>query len=246
MGRSILLTFRMGTLNLPSQVRGKKANLYPHPRRTNRAVRLWNRLGVEVVALQELATMSRLTIRARRRWGLVTTTNDRFPLRKIGNGIAYRRDRWLLVGRDTIHVDTPTHKHGLRYPVVTLENRDEPTVRLVVIAVHIPTARDMGAALKVSRDHPRVVAARNKLNGQVLNIAENHVARGLPVLVAGDFNDGNVRDVYQSWTVGAQHQVDQILGKRVKFTGKSAVTTGRISDHPAMPYVSVGLTIPRT
>lgn len=240
-----MIRFVVATLNLPSQVRGRKAGLYPHPKRTNAAVRLWNRLGVEIVALQELATMSRLTIRARRRWSLVTTTNDRFPRRKIGNGIAYRRDRWLLVGRDTIHVDTPTHRRGLRYPVVTLENRDEPTVRLVVIAVHVPTARDMGAALRVHRDHPKVAAARNKINGQVLNVAETHVARGLPVLVAGDFNDGNVRDVYASWTVGAQHQVDQILGKGVKFKDKSVVTTGRISDHPAMPYVTVCLTVPR-
>lgn len=234
------------SLNLPRQIRGRKAGLYPHPQRTNAAIRLWNKLRIEVVSLQELGTVSRVQIRARLRWGLVTTTNDRFKFQRVGNGIAFRRDRWLLVGRDTIHVDTPTHKRGLRYPVVTLENRDEPTVRLVVIAVHVPTARDMGAALRVHRDHPKVVAARNKINGQVLNVAETHVARGLPVIVAGDFNDGNVRDVYASWTVGAQHQVDQILGKGVKFKDKSVVTTGRISDHPAMPYVSVCLPIPRT
>lgn len=241
-----MLTFIAATLNLPSQIRGRKRHLYPHPKRTNAAVRLWNRLGVEVIAIQELATMSRATIRAHPRWGLLTTTNDRFPLRRIGNGIAWRKDRWRLIGRDVIHVDTPTHKRGLRFPVAVLANIDEPTVRVVVIAVHIPTARDMGAALRVHRDHPRVVAARNKLNGLVLNAAETHVARGLPVLIAGDFNDGNVRDVYASWTVGTQHQVDQILGKGVKFTAKNAAEVGRISDHPAMPYVTVGLTIPRT
>jgi hypothetical protein len=236
----------VATLNLPRQIRGRKARLYPHPKRTNAAIRLWNRTSVEVVSLQELGTVSRLQIRARRRWGLVTTTNDIFPLQRVGNGVAWRKDRWLLVGRETIHVDTPTHpKRGLRYPVVTLENRDEPTVRLVVIAVHIPTARAMGEALRVHRDSPKVVAARNKLNGEVLNVAERFVARGLPVVIAGDFNDGAILDVYQSWARGAQHQVDWILGKGLRFAGSSDVETGRISDHPMMPVCTANLTIPR-
>lgn len=241
------LTFKAATLNLPSQVRGHKAGLYPHPKRTNEAVRLWNRLGVQVVALQELATMSRATIRAHRRWQLATTTNDIFPFRRIGNGVAWRKDEWRLLGRDTIHVLTPTHpKRGVRFPVVTLVNVDEPTVRLVVIAVHIPTATAMGDALGKRRDSPEVVAARTKINGQVLNVAQNYVARGLPVLIAGDFNDGHARSLYSSWTVGAQHQVDHIFGKGLRFGNSEDVPTGRISDHPAMPTVDVQLAIPRT
>lgn len=237
----------IATLNLPSQIRGKKRNLYPHPLRTEAAIRLWNRNGVEVVALQELATMSRTQIRARRRWGLVTTTNDVFPFRRIGNGIAWRKDRWRHVARDVIHVETPTHpKRGLRYPVVRLRNIDEPTVELVVIAVHIPTAVAMGEALRSHRDSPQVVARRNKINGQVLNEAQRYATAGLPVVIAGDFNDGNVRDVYASWTVGAQHQVDQILGKGLKFTSADAADVGRISDHPAMPFATVSLAIPRS
>ena len=53
------LDFIAASLNLPSQVRGKKANLYAHPKRTRAALRLWNANRVEVVSLQELATMSR-------------------------------------------------------------------------------------------------------------------------------------------------------------------------------------------
>lgn len=240
------LTFKAATLNLPSQVRGHKAHLYPHPKRTNEAIRLWNRLGVQVVALQELATMSRATIRARRRWQLVTTTNDIFPFRRIGNGVAWRKDEWRLLERETIHVVTPTHpKRGVRFPVVTLQNFDEPTVRLVVIAVHVPTAVAMGEALGRHRDSPEVVAARTKINGQVLNTAETYVAHGIPVLIAGDFNDGHARRLYASWTVGAQHQVDHIFGKGVRFGPSEDVATGRISDHPAMPVVDVQLSIPR-
>ena len=241
-----MISFRVATLNLPSQVRGRKSRLYPHPKRTREALRLWNRLGVEVVSLQELATVSRTQIRARRRWGLVTTTNDVFPFRKVGNGVAWRKDRWTLVDRDVIHVDTPTHpQRGLRYPIVRLRNIDEPTVHLVVIAVHIPTAVAMGEALRVHRDSPKVIAARNKLNGLVLNAAERYVTQGLPVLIAGDFNDGSVKDVYASWTVGAQHAIDQILGKGVGFSGKDAAEAGLITDHPAMPYVTAHLKIPR-
>ena len=240
------LDFNAASLNLPSQVRGKKAWLYPHPKRTNAAVRLWNEHRVEVVAIQELATMSRTQIRARRRWGLATTTNDVFPFRRVGNGVAWRKDQWRLIGRDTIHVLTPTHpKRGIRFPVGTLQNIDEPTVRLVVIGVHIPTATAMGEALRKRRDSPEVVAARTKINGQVLNVAESYVARGLPVLVAGDFNDGHARRLYASWTVGAQHQVDHVFGKGLRFGTSEDVDTGRISDHPAMPTVAVQLTIPR-
>ncbi len=240
------LTFTAATLNLPSQVRGRKSRLYPHPRRTNEAVRLWNRLGVEVVSLQELATMSRAQIRARRRWQLATTTNDVFPLRRIGNGVAWRKDQWALLGRDTIHVDTPTHpQRGVRFPVVTLGNRDEPTVRLVVIAVHIPTAVAMAQALEQRKDSPVVTAARAKINAQVLEVANTYAARGLPVLIAGDFNDGHAGRHYPGYALGAQHQVDQILGKGVRFGTSEDVPIGRISDHPAMPVVDVQLTIPR-
>lgn len=236
----------IASLNLPSQIRGKKRNLYPHPLRTEAAIRLWNRLDVEVCSLQELATMSRTQIRARRRWGLVTTTNDVFPFRRIGNGVAWRKDRWRLVARDAIYVETPTHpKRGIRFPVARLRCIDEPTVELIVIAVHIPTAVAMGEALRRGKDSPEVIARRNKINGQVLNEAERYATAGLPVVIAGDFNDGDVRNVYQSWTVGAQHRVDQVLGKGLKFTSKNAADVGRISDHPAMPYVTANLTIPR-
>ena len=241
------LDFIAASLNLPSQVRGKKANLYAHPKRTRAAIRLWNAQRVEVVSLQELATMSRTQIRARRRWGLVTTTNDIFPFRRIGNGVAWRKDRWRLLGRDTIHVVTPTHpKRGVRFPVVTLQNRDEPTVRLVFIAVHIPTAVAMGQALRLRKDSPGVIAARTKINAQVLAVANRYVARGLPVIIAGDFNDGHVRTLYPGWAVGAQHQVDHVMGKGVRFGPDLDIPTGRISDHPMMPTVPVQLTIPRS
>jgi len=243
----VTLDFIAASLNLPSQVRGKKANLYAHPKRTRAALRLWNANRVEIVSLQELATMSRTQIRARRRWGLATTTNDVFPFRRIGNGVAWRKDRWTLLGRDTIHVVTPTHpKRGVRFPVVTLQNRDEPTVRLVFIAVHIPTAVAMGQALRLRKDSPGVIAARAKINAQVLAVANRYVARGLPVIIAGDFNDGHVRTLYPGWTVGAQHRVDHIFGRGVRFGPDLDVPTGRISDHPMMPTVPVQLTIPRS
>lgn len=241
------LDFTAVTLNLPSQVRGHKSWLYKHPKRTNEAVRLWNHLDAEVVCLQELATVSRTQIRARRRWALATTTNDVFPFRRVGNGIAWRKDRWRLIGRNTIHVATPTHpKRGIRFPVVTLQHIDEPTVRLAVISVHVPTASAMGEALRHDKDSTVVAAARRKINGQILNVAETLMARGIPVLIGGDFNDGHARNLYASWTVGAQHQVDHIFGKGVRFGSSEDVPTGRISDHPAMPTVPVQLTIPRT
>lgn len=235
-------------LNLPSQVRGRKAGLWPHPKRTLEAIRLWNKHRVEVVTLAELATMSRLTIRARTRWGLVTTTNDRFPLRKVGNGIAWRKDRWRLIDRDVIHVDTPTHARGIKFPVALLENRDEPTVRLCVIAVHIPTRVAVAEALqpRTTPDSPRVVALRNKLNGVVLNYAESVVAHGIPVDISGDFNDGSHK-VYESWKTAAQHQVDAALvkGAGIAYDDLGSVPLGRISDHPAMPLCRLRLRIPR-
>ena len=140
---------------------------------------------------------------------------------------------------------TPTHKRGIRFPVVTLQNVDEPTVRVVVIAVHIPTAVAMGDALGKRRDSPEVTAARARINAQVREVAETNGARGLPVLIGGDFNDGHARTLYPTWTVGAQHQVDHLFGKGLKFGSSTDIPTGRISDHPAMPTVTVQLTIPR-
>ena len=55
-----------------------------------------------------------------------------------------------------------------------------------------------------------------------------------------------VRRLYHGWTVGAQHQVDHVFGRGVRFGPDLDIPTGRISDHPMMPTVPVQLTIPRS
>lgn len=226
----------LAALNLPSQVKGAKSNLLPHPQRTQRAVEEWDSHNITVVCLNELATTSRKTIDDSPHWRLVTSTNDvKDNGTEIGNGIAYRGDIWHLV--DEVRLPVPMlHRPTPLKQIVVLLQRREGQGQVSVMCVHHPTRSADNAA---ESDRQACIEEENRYANKLFQA-------GLTVLLAGDFNDGNAiqRMNPEKWKEGAHKDktVDWVMCRKdtgCKFGDEKFDNSvhGTVTDHPTMPHV---------
>lgn len=130
------MTDKLAGLNLPAHA--DKRRLLPPGMRAAAAFTSLNKNKRGIVGITELATISRLSIKARRRWALVDAApNNVFGLNRIGNAVAFRTDLYELVWRRNVKVPMPGRRRGLNLLVVGL--RCLATGRMVcVISFHAP------------------------------------------------------------------------------------------------------------
>lgn len=186
---------------------------------------LASKLGAEVLALQELATISRTFLLHRRYWRLVSAPfNNVFRTTSLGNSIAYRRRQWTLLDTDNIRVPMANRHRGLNMPVALLEDKDSEA-RVVVIAVHNPSNRP-------ARLGP---VTRRLAKGMEVAYAQRCIDAGLPVIVTGDFNQSDVSEFKAAgFKIAAQVGVDAVLthGCGIRDGGVDTSLKGKASDHP--------------
>lgn len=223
MAKRRIAKFRVACQNLP-----RKRFLLSGKRQVRALVRLLNRRGVEIVALQEVYNGARDAFeRNHPRWTIVSAppNNRRRSGYEIGNSIAFRNDRWRILDQDFLHLDLPGAPRGLNLPVVLLKNR-RTHARLVVICVHLPTKR---------RTRPEV---RDALRAEIERYTRTLQEQKFAWVVLGDFNDRDSHRRFRKGRLAASAHVDQIItakwrGLKVlrSFTRWRGVR-GRISDHP--------------
>lgn len=129
--------------------------------------------GVDVVGLQELENPQRDAFN--RLAG--STYQLYYPGKDPRDAIAFRRDRFELVGSDT-SVRIPYRENIRTMPVVILRDRQSGE-RTIVMSVH-----NVAGAGDKWRER-RLISLRREFRG----IARLREATGLPVLFLGDFND---------------------------------------------------------
>lgn len=232
------LSRTFATANAPES--GKRG-LLPRRVRALSLLRWAARNRVSVLCVQESGTylsaaVSRVVLkrtakakpRQGRRWGrfYAPATAHGAGGRRRGNGVVWNRRHWRLVATRVVGVpwhDSPTG--ALYIPVVVLAYR-RGGQQVVVASVHAP----------IKRADPRG-GTRRAINAKVRELARDCEAMGVPLVVGGDFNDGNVRpDVRGSGLkTAAHHGVDWLL-----TTGKASddrthdLKRARLSDHHAV------------
>ena len=148
----------------------------PRPEGTTRmywSVKLLQDNGVDVVGLQELEKPQMRTFKriAGETYGLY------YPGRDPRDAIAFRRDRFELVGKDT-SVRIPYRRFVRTMPVVILRDRLTDQ-RTIVMSTH----NVAGKGYKWQKR--RAISVRRELAAAARLTTET----GLPVLFVGDFND---------------------------------------------------------
>ena len=216
------MSFKIATANLPAGNKGSKAHLLKHPRRTNRAATYLKNQGVEACALQELATVGRVGLRARNQRVLAAPFNNRgLPiLGNVGNAVSVRRD---IKAEELDPIRLSWGRLGLHLPVVALENRAGE--KLTMVSVHLPAGPDNWYA-------------REQMIDSILHWANKRVEG--PVVFAGDYNTWKVPEFLEE-TVGDWHAkghgVDWFVYRGCKlrnFEVHKKYVNGVFTDHPIL------------
>lgn len=242
---AVVLT--IASLNLPRHA--DKGWLVEPARRAVLAIRYMVANGVEVVGLQELATIARTAFKADPRWILVAAPpNNIIRGVRIGNAVAFQRQAWRRVGpKRTLKVRMPGRPRGLNMAAVLLEHRRTAGALVAVLAIHNPRRKTDPAT------NARALA---------LEVAYARQLReaGYPVLVVGDFNRTDAAQAFREagFKVVVRHVVDLIVGAGLTREGGDQVHTtgveGVFTDHamisgdvriPARPRLPRRLPTPR-
>lgn len=219
--------------NLPGQVRGPKADLLPHPERTNYAIRLLRGCAVGrpwAIGIAEFSSRSLPAWRSHLRVTLSrAAANDVVGKVTIGNAVAFSELR--CVDAKGLHFRVPRKLRRITMPVRLLV--DEDGAAFVLIAAHIPTSRR-------KRKMPSGVS--EKTRRRLCDELERYAARcfdhgrGFPVAVVGDFNGAQL-----SMRVAALADVQRIYtaGMGVKAKGKLGDAAGKVTDHSGIAFAVV-------
>ncbi len=222
---------------------GKRKGWASGPKRMNWAVKLINKHKLEIIGFQEMQEpqFRRFSRLMEDRWAV--WPGDELTEAAMHNSIAWRRDVWRAVDRQTVQI--PYFKGNMiRMPLVKLRHR-ETGRRTWVFNTHNP-ANSKGDAWKWRKKGFRIEA------DLVNSLREAHP--NIPVLITGDKNElekyacrmvkwtdqhggnGAKLDADSVCVPGAPLRVDWTMASpNVRFTGHKLVNKGLIdktTDHP--------------
>ena len=216
MTRSRPRPVRVLTLNTP-----RKSYLWAPRRQVPAIAKILNRRKVDVAAFQEVASGGRAVWRSLGGWHVepAPPNNVLRDGNEIGNLIVARRALWNVLDEAEIPLPFPEERRTLHLAARLVKRRSDG-FRMTVIAVHFPTLRSSSKEV------------RDRMNRIVSEYAERIPG---PVVIAGDFNDGDVRDNFPGFRVAAKDGIDQILVKGFKPERASIIrkVKGGITDHPS-------------
>lgn len=153
--------------------KGKEPDMASGPTRTRGVVEVLEKYGVDVVGFQEFQSPQADAFRALAR----STYAIWSPPGDTENSIAYRRDRWQVVGTDTVSIPY-FNGRARRMPIVQL--RDRRTEQVVTfLNVHNPAD---------TRQFPHQGMWRDKAVAREV-VAVREIAEQNPVVMTGDLND---------------------------------------------------------
>lgn len=209
---------------------GKNQHMMSGPSRMRKTMRLWREHGITVVALTELETPQAKVIERRPRWGLHRAEpNNRFHNgNEMGNGLAWRSD--LLQFVEALDLDVPIVGRTLHMPVVLLLEPVSAS-RFAVMTVHNPSRGPISGGSD---------ADRARCKAMQRGYAEQLADAGIPLIVAGDFNEVDAHRDLPDLELGFRSGVDFVMGAGVTFRGGHTVggVKGVLSDHPLVAAVA--------
>ena len=174
LGDAVPGSFVTATLNVLGA--SHTAGADPRPSGATRmawSVQLLEENGADLVGFQEMENPQKRAF--------VRLAGDTYELYYPGkdprDSIAFRRDRFQLVGTDT-SVRIPYRQHVRTMPVVTLQDRTTGQ-RTIVMSVHNVAGKGLKWQKRRAVSVRRELAAVSRLQAQT----------GLPVIFVGDFND---------------------------------------------------------
>lgn len=221
--------------NAPSQVRGRKAKLYKHPRRTHAGVRMLNGIDFDVCEMQEVGRPTAQAFQKHKRVTLDRATfNDRFRVRGgIGNATCWSQEVSVLDegelrmrGRKTMHL--PVHLFE-KYRTFDERRKLYVVSTWASINVHCPTEKD--ATDRARKDF------MNRINKYALNFYEKYE---VPVLIGGDFNK-TFYMLSNEFKTLVQADVQGIAGLGVVEHSSGVISQARwtVTDHSGIPWTRV-------
>lgn len=231
-------TFRMASFNvLGSHLTGpgtSKPTYASGPARMAAGLALLESAGASVVAFNEFETPQASAVLGDGDWGLhrATPNNLLGAGNSGGNAIGWRDDIWELVETSEFTVPWTVTLH---MPVVRLRNR-ETGGEVLVIAVHNPATTARAGNQAGAR-----TTARNIEKAEVASLVDK---TGLPVIIAGDFNERvevmcdfsrSGLTTFRPGCYNGYGGVDFMFGDGpLQFVDliPNNSTLGRISDHP--------------
>lgn len=225
--------------NTPGQIRGPKARLLGHPRRTHRAIAIFRALAVQLqvryiaVSLAELSTRALPAWGEHEKWRLIRGRANNVLAKgrlKIGNGQALRG------GLDVVDAVGLKFRYALGIRAITMPARLLVTpegAAWVKVAVHVPTTR---AASK--RKRREIVEALEEF-------ALDCNRLGLGCELSGDWNGA---DQYLSdrAKLGGKCDVQAVYGFGLDFVtgGRDTRGAGEAWDHTGVAYAVARLEVP--
>ena len=231
--RARFVRFRVGTVNAPESA--KPGLIMPRELRARRMVNWFADNEITVSALQEAGTYIRAEAAERPAWGSTwAVPNNVIAGRRVGNGIIFRSGAIAVLDEANIRVPMAGRPDGLNAAVRLLEHREDTDrrARFVMIAFHAPTRRD-------DPDDSTRAAMRREIR----MFANRCIAAGLPVIVAGDANDGGYGAHFPDMRAAAHHVVDWILVSRgIRIHGEGSRNIPDLSDHDAV-FASISVPI---
>lgn len=217
---------RVAAVNAPETARAEL--LSPPLARAQRLLDLLTADEVDAAAVQESGTYLRRAAGERPGWSSTwAPPNNLVNGREVGNGIVYRGAPLAILDEAALQVPMPGHPRGLNFPVRIFEHRADADrrARFVMISFHAPTRRD-------DPDDTTRVAVRRAL----LAYARRCQRAGLPVVLAGDSNDGEYASYFRGDLEAAfHHGVDWVLvSPEVRVLGGFSRAIPLVSDHDAI------------
>ena len=231
-GRAFSMRFRVSSFNVPETRRASL--LTSREARANRVLNLLRDNNVSAASVQESGTYLQAAAASRDAWRSTWAPHNSFVNgRRIGNGIVFRRASLRLLDSHDLRVPMPGAPRGLNIPVRLFEYRSDSgeRARFAMISFHAPTRRADPSD-----------TTRRALRQTLLRYIQRCHRRGIPVVLAGDANDGAYAQHFRpALKVASHHVVDWILVSReIRVHGEFSRSAPLLSDHHAiMAAISV-------
>lgn len=206
-----------GVINAPN-----KSYLLDPPKQAAALNALFNINKVDFAAMPEMYTGLLHEMNKRGKVVMPVANNVLSGGYSIGTGLYVNTDRWRVLDVWNLKLDWDVRgPRGLNFPVALVQDK-KSGVKVVFIAAHLPTLNSSS------------VKVRTRMNAKIKNYARQF---DVPVIIAGDFNDGDVRDQYTGFRLAAGESVDHVLARGLKINRRKVIRKGikgKITDHEAM------------
>jgi endonuclease/exonuclease/phosphatase family metal-dependent hydrolase len=218
--------FRVATINAPESLR--EGLVMPPLARARQLLDFVAATNISISAMQESGTNLREAASARPAWRTTwAVPNNIIRGREIGNGILFADAPFRIRDQANLQVPMPGRPRGLNFPVRLMEHRADTSrrARFVMISFHAPTRRD-------DPDDTTRQAVRRALRAYV---SRCHRV-GLPVILAGDANDGMYASHFRpDLQVAAREVIDYVLvSPEIRVHGELSRSLPGLSDHHAV------------